>query len=194
LSEHRVAPPDRRSRPDCGLRRSAVLLSLCALLGLGACGAIDAHVASIAPPPVDPYQRALFQGYTAAATAEANRYHFSNAHYYAERARAVSRGESVGDPVANRQLSAADNARIDATVRRLRIARVYGATERYPDTAVAAMLKLECWVQALEEGRVSDGAACEQDFTQELGKLERQLGLAAPPQGLRVKAIRKAKR
>jgi OmpA-OmpF porin, OOP family len=165
------------------LRRMRRLgLGLAAMGLLSACG-MQLDSAREAPPPGGAFEAALHQGYLDLAETERSEQDTLDSDLFAERAMALSAGQSVPpEPLSARNLSNSEFGVMFEARSRLLQSFDQGAKEIVPGDAAQAQVMFECWMQELEEGNQPDDIAdCKSGYEAAMAEVDEALRYPPPP-------------
>ena len=140
------------------------------------------HQAETAPPPADPFARALQGGYVELAHRERDENDFADADYFAGRGLAAAKGAPPTPQVlASRNLPAKAVAGLAHARKRLGAALDGGAHRQMPLAAADAQIAFDCWIQEQEENlQPLDIANCRSRFASAMTALETEPLATAP--------------
>ncbi len=98
---------------------------------------------------------------------------FNDGELFKWKARSAARNVNVlAENSKDRDLSDAQRAEFDAAAERMHRAFERGGRFEAPKDAATAQVKYDCWMEAAEEGRADDAAACKQAFEDAMNEVE----------------------
>jgi OmpA-OmpF porin, OOP family len=161
--------------------RKLVALSVVAL-GVGACSlwGLELGPTKKLSPQGDQFSVSLFDEYLSLSQIEYDEGHYGASDFFARKAKAAARGETVlPTEMSEVSLSAAEAAVLGAQRSRLMGALDATARIKAPKLAARTQAMFDCWMEEQEENRQPDDIAlCRDEF---LGLIDRLEAVMAPP-------------